>query len=86
MIGVHSQCTLACPSGYHINFGPTSKVTDSRIRQTDGTWDYRAVTPYCKGMSIDSHFSRMCQIRSEELIEGTPASEQAREAGKSVPI
>ena len=78
MMRVHSQCTLTCPSGYHINFGPLSMVTDSRICKTDGTWDYRAVTPYCKGMSIKQPF-HIFQIR-----EGDPASDHAGEAEKSV--
>jgi len=46
----HSNCELRCPDGYHIGFGPTSQNSDSRICNTNGTWDYRAISPTCKGI------------------------------------
>lgn len=44
-----STCTLACPDGYHIAYGPETLISDTRKCQLDGTWEYRATSPTCKG-------------------------------------
>ncbi|KAJ7336043.1 hypothetical protein OS493_013418 [Desmophyllum pertusum] len=43
-----TTCELRCPSGYHINYLPTSIISDQRTCELNGTWEYRASSPTCK--------------------------------------
>ena len=73
----YSNCELRCPDGYHIGYGPTSMTTDSRVCNLNGTWDYREVSPTCKGTSKRNH-----SLYAHNAIIETPLSGDPREVEK----
>ena len=49
-INYKSRCDLSCPAGYQVINGRTGLKIDSRTCLINGTWEYRAATPKCKGI------------------------------------
>ncbi|XP_022781303.1 sushi, von Willebrand factor type A, EGF and pentraxin domain-containing protein 1-like [Stylophora pistillata] len=56
-----TSCELRCPPGYHVNYLPTSILSDSRSCLLNGTWTYRAITPTCLDFQPPS-FGNSCPL------------------------